>query len=307
MGVAHTFIAWVVLRMLAGIGSALVLVFTSSWCLERLARTHRPMLNGVVFAGVGSGIALAGAVCVELMRWNASSAQAWMALGCMALAGAAAVWRVLGAGEGIDSKDPRRVAVGAERWEARWVPLVVCYGIFGFGYIVPATFVPAMARQFVTNPLVFGWAWPVFGVAAALTPLAASAWAQRIGIRRVWAGSQATMAFGVAAPIVWPTIGGVMLAALLVGGTFMVITMTGMQQARAAAGPAATSLMAAMTSAFGAGQVVGPIVATALLGANVGFSRALLIACVLLTATAAFLAVQRSEQTVPPTAKRDDS
>src|SRR5262249_46435353 len=307
MGTAHTFITWVVLRMVAGIGSAWVLVFTSSWCLERLAQTNRPVLNGVVFAGVGSGIALSGAVCIELMQWRASSPQAWLALGCVALAGTAAVWGVLGPRDRASSGDGRRVAGEARRWEPRWAPLVVCYGIFGFGYIVPATFVPVMARQLVTDPLVFGWAWPVFGTSAALTPLGVAMWAQRIGIRRVWAGCQATMALGVAAPIVWPSIGGIMLAALLVGGTFMVITMLAMQQARAVAGREATPLMAAMTSAFGAGQIAGPIVATSLLGANAGLSRALLIACLSLLATAALLAVQRSKQRVPGSAERHDS
>ena len=112
------------------------------------------------------------------------------------------------------------------------------------------------------------------------------------------------MAFGVAAPIVWPSIGGIMLAALLVGGTFMVITMSGMQQARAVAGREVTPLMAAMTSAFGAGQIAGPIVATSLPGANASLSRALLVACLSLLATAALLAVQRSER---GSAERRDS
>ena len=31
--------------------------------------------------------------------------------------------------------------------------LVLCYGAFGFGYIVPATFLPAMAQQLVPDPL----------------------------------------------------------------------------------------------------------------------------------------------------------
>jgi len=300
MGAADTFNAWVLLRTVAGIGSAWVLVFTSSWCLERLARTDRPVLNGVVFAGVGIGIALAGAVCLGLMLWAASSAQAWVALGCVALAGTAAIWGALetgdGPGSGASSKDARTpVTDTAQRWEVRWASPVVCYGVFGFGYIIPATFVPAMARQFVTDPRVFGWAWPVFGIAAALTPLAAAVWAQRIGIRRVWAGSQATMALGVAAPIVWPTIGGIMLAAVLVGGTFMVITMAAMQQARAVAGRRATHLMAAMTAAFGAGQIAGPIVATSLLGAGAGLERALLIASLSLLATTTLLAVRSSD------------
>ena len=44
--------------------------------------------------------------------------------------------------------------------------LVVCYGVLGFGYILPATFLPVLARSVVEDPRLFGLAWPVFGVMA---------------------------------------------------------------------------------------------------------------------------------------------
>jgi hypothetical protein len=43
----------------------------------------------------------------------------------------------------------------------------------------------------------------------------------------------------------------------------MVITMAGMQEARRVAGENAPRMMAAMTAAFGAGQLVGPLTLTA--------------------------------------------
>ena len=44
--------------------------------------------------------------------------------------------------------------------------LVLCYGIFGFGYILPATYLPSLARSLVDDPRLFGMVWPVFGLAA---------------------------------------------------------------------------------------------------------------------------------------------
>jgi len=97
------------------------------------------------------------------------------------------------------------------------------------------------------------------------------------------------MALGVAFPILWPVIGGVMIAALLAGGTFMVITLAGMQEARAVAGPRATGLMAAMTAAFGTGQIVGPMSVSSMVDPTADFSKPLLVACVLLVASACAL------------------
>src|SRR3989440_11863711 len=89
MGLAHGFAAWLVLRALAGVGSAWVLVFSSAWCLERLASVRRPLLNGVVFGGGGTGLAVAGGVCLALMQDGARSRQAGTGFGGIAPARAA--------------------------------------------------------------------------------------------------------------------------------------------------------------------------------------------------------------------------
>ena len=54
----------------------------------------RPLLKGTVFAGVGVGIAVAGAICLVLMRWSATAAQAWLALGALSAVVTAVVWPV---------------------------------------------------------------------------------------------------------------------------------------------------------------------------------------------------------------------
>ena len=53
-----------------------------------------------------------------------------------------------------------------------------CYAAFGFGYIIPATFLPALAKGYIDNPAMFGLVWPVFGTAAALSTFA-SGWLGR--------------------------------------------------------------------------------------------------------------------------------
>jgi hypothetical protein len=86
-----------------------------------------------------------------------------------------------------------------------------------------------------------------------------------------------------------PGTGGIALAALCVGGTFVVITMVGMQVARSVAGTRAPRLMAAMTAAFAAGQIAGPLSVSLLVGAGGGFAGALLFAGAVLLAGAALL------------------
>jgi len=295
MGLTHSVGAWVGWRMLAGVASAWVLIFGSAWCLDRLAPLRRPVLNGVLFAGVGTGITAAGAVCVALMRARAGSASAWIGLGVLALAATAGIWMVFDDDSGVPPIPG--AAHGTETsygWDLEATRLVLGYGSFGFGYIIPATFLPVMARHAIRDPAIFGWSWPIFGASAALsTMVAAGGIGRRAVHRHVWVGSQLVLALGVGLPVLWPTIVGITLSALVVGGTFMVITMTGMQEGRRVGGRHATSLMAAMTSAFAAGQIVGPICVGYVAGSGEDFSAALLIAGALLAAGAGVV-VRRS-------------
>jgi MFS family permease len=283
MGLQDSFAIWIALRALAGIASAWVLICVSAWCLERLEPVRRPLLDSTVFAGVGAGIAIAGATCLAFMRVHTSSARVWVVFGVVSLVLSVAIWPVFGAADRVPVRRPPRRAFA---WDRESIRLTLCYGAFGFGYIIPATFLPVMARQAIKDPAVFGLSWPMFGAAAVASTLLTTVVRRLVTNRRVWIASHLVMALGVALPVIWPGIVATMLAAVCVGGTFMVITMVGMQEAREVAGARATGLMAAMTSAFALGQIAGPISVSYIHGAGGSFSAALLVACVALVMSA---------------------
>jgi predicted MFS family arabinose efflux permease len=289
MSVDFGFAGWLLLRGIAGIVSAWVLVYTFAWCLERLSPLGRPMLNATLFSGVGTGIAIAGLLCLWLMAAKVSSASAWLDLGLIGLAVTVLVWPVFSS-----SAEMARPAKAAGRWTTEHVRLVLCYGAFGFGYIIPATFIPVMAREVVDDPIIFGWAWPVFGAAAATSTIAAITLLRKVGNRNLWIIAHIVMAIGVAAPVVWPGIPGIAVAALCVGGTFMVITMAGMQEGRRVAGANAAVMIAAMTAAFAAGQIAGPSLVSVLLSRGGEMADALLLASGFLTVSALALLIRRS-------------
>jgi predicted MFS family arabinose efflux permease len=285
MGLESGLAWWLALRAIAGVASAWVLIHVSAWCLERLAALGRLGLTNTVFAGVGAGIVLAGGLCLALMHAGAGSARAWTALGAISLVLAIGIWPAFRRDASAPA-GPERAKMCAVAWDRESLRLVLCYGAFGFGYIIPATFLPVMARQVIRDPAVFGWSWPVFGAAAMGSTLAVAALRSLMSTRRLWIVSHLVMALGITLPMVWSSIVAIMLAGLLVGGTFMVVTMVGMQEARSVAGAQATGLMAALTSAFALGQIAGPIVVSYVVAAGGGFSAALLVADVVLLLSA---------------------
>ena len=283
MALRDGFLLWVLLRTVAGVASAWVLIFVSAWALERLADLGRLRLSGVVYAGVGTGIVVAGAACLIVMSLRGSSSLAWTILGVGSLASAAILWPFVGSGT---MAAHAAVQQEARRRSGDFWRLVICYGVYGFGYIIPGTFLPVMAKEVVADPLLFGWAWPAFGAAAVASTLLAARAAPLVTHRVAWAISHLVMAAGVVVPLLLPGLTGILIAALCVGGTFVVITQVGLQEARAVAGAGARGLIAAMTSAFALGQIVGPLAAAYWVRATGGFSGALILASALLALSA---------------------
>ncbi|WP_341644365.1 YbfB/YjiJ family MFS transporter [Thauera sp. SDU_THAU2] len=209
--------------------------------------------------GVGLGIASTG-----VLTWLGGGQSAillWVELGLLAVVGAAYVlWQlpstpatVSPAGTAAPPK-PAQPKVGRGN-----LGVVLCYSAFGFGYIIPATFLPTMARQLVSDPLVFGLTWPIFGTAAALSVAFASRWLHAWSRRRVWAIGQGVMAVGTFLPLLQQSLWVLAGSAVLVGGTFMITTMAGLQLARERMPENPTALLARMTAGFAAGQIAGPL------------------------------------------------
>jgi predicted MFS family arabinose efflux permease len=254
MGMTARVELWLVLRFAAGVASAYVLVSVSAWALPALGRLGHSDWAGWVFAGVGIGIAAVGAVGLAAGMARIEPAPLWVVLGAASAVVSALSWSPMRRrGIRVSAVAQSHVRFRASEWR-----LILCYGIFGFGYIIPATFLPAMAREMVDDPAVFGWAWPVFGAVAAVSTILASRTLRYWSPRRLWIPALLIMTVGVLAPVFVRNVGSLLLAAVCVGGTFVVITMVGMLEARRYAGQAG-KLMAAMTAAFATGQLLGPL------------------------------------------------
>jgi len=296
MGLTADFQWWLLWRFAAGVASALVLVGISAWALQRIARAERAHWAGWVFAGVGAGIVFAGLVSLVIGLRGTGPSTGWLVLGAAATLVLVLTWPQF---SGSQATSASHAPMRRQRFDADAWLLISCYGIFGFGYIIPATFLPSLARQLLADPAVFGWIWPMFGVAAAVSTIAASLLLRDAAPRRVWALCQVVIAAGAMAPVVASNVGMLLVAAICIGGTFMILTMAGMQEARRVAGNAAPRLIAAMTAAFAMGQLLGPIVVSVLPSSGNPLYAASIAAAVLLIAGAAILTASYRPRDTP--------
>ena len=284
MGVTDDFTVWLILRWLSGVCSAWTLVLVSNYYVKHLADNGRAEYQGWVFSGVGAGILIAGLGCLVFMVNQIGSSLSWQIMGAISLIAICAV--CLNMGPEIPA-----VRLVVHNRESQRSPLdwrtVVAYGAMGIGYIIPATYLPVMAREIVQSPLIFGWSWPVFGAAAFVSTLLAARFQKRYSDRQIWAASQVVMAIGLLLPVIYPHILTIITAGLCVGGTFMIITMTGMKEAHRIAPPQDVMRhIAVMTASFATGQMIGPVFASSVYDLTQSFAVSLIITSAILVITA---------------------
>jgi MFS family permease len=171
--------------------------------------------------------------------------------------------------------------------------IILAYGLFGFGYIITATFLVAIVRLTDQVRVLEPWVWTLFGLAAIPSVTVWSWLGKRIGILNAFAAACAVEAVGVATSVEWVTIPGVCLSALLLGGTVVGITVQGFMAGRMLSAGHPHRTFARMTASFSIGQMVGPLLAGYLSERFGDFRVASLIAAGALVVAAA-LAIRTS-------------
>jgi predicted MFS family arabinose efflux permease len=168
--------------------------------------------------------------------------------------------------------------------------LVLAYGLFGFGYVITATFIVAIVRGEPSLKAFEPAAWLVVGLAGAPSVWIWMTIGRRTGMIRGYAWACAVEAVGVLLSL-WTGIVGILLSAILLGGTFMAITALGLEAARRRAGDNPRRVVGLMTAAFSLGQIVGPTVAGYARDVTGSFTVATIAAAAALVAAAVLTAM----------------
>lgn len=301
-----------VLRFLAGVASAWVLVSISAFAINWL-KSRQIASSGLIYTGVGIGITLTGLICSYFIFQSVTvtiaaqsslsplSSRLWQYLSVIALLATLLVTFLLAK---INSQFATTAAAKANPTHTKAnhtsssIPppaklklanVLTAYGLFGFGYILPATFLPQIAKQWLSGQS-YLLIWPFFGLAAALSVVLSQGLQRHynnVSLLGFWRVSQIIMVVGTLLPALWQSLAGLMVSALMVGGTFMVVTMAGLQVvASQVTHYPKYNLSALMTASFAFGQLIGPLAALVATGKNIWLALLPVSAIVLLIGVA---------------------
>lgn len=254
MGLVASLPAFLLLRLAGGIASAFVLVLSSAIVLDRLSAARRGGLSALHFAGVGCGIALSAVLVAGLGAAGFGWRGQWIASGGLSLLALAAAAVLIPGEVGIERPPP---PASIER-RGGLIALIVAYGLFGFGYVITATFINTLVRSSAELRAVEPFIWLVVGLAA-IPSVGLWTWVgARLGNGRAIAVACVVEALGVAMSVLASGGLAVAVAGALLGGTFMGITALGLVHARRLSQGDPRRIIALMTAAFGLGQMIGP-------------------------------------------------
>lgn len=283
MGLFTGLVPFLIIRFLAGVASAMTMVFMTSIVFGHLAPAGRNDLQSLHFSGPGIGIAASSALMMVLAALHADWTAGWYWSGALSLVGLLLVallaneGAAASTGSGREPPLPRSTAL---------YKIIFSYGLFGFGYVITATFLVAIVRQNGETRMFEALVWMATGLAAVPSLFLWQKLANRNSVHTAYALSCLTEAFGVAASVMVPGRAGPLIGGILLGATFMVQTALGIQAARQLAPQATRRVFAIMTASFGLGQILGPLVAGILVEWSGTYVPASLLAAAVLVLSA---------------------
>jgi MFS family permease len=165
-------------RFVVGVTGAVLMVLAPSFLLAEMPAAERGRSGGVIYTGVGVGIALSSLLVPSLAE--RSIAWAWAALAVGALLTAIATWPRWRGGIAIS---PGHVPLRGLGLPALFI--AVAFGMDGIGFIPHMLFwVDYIARSLALGTTAGALQWLMFGIGALLGPWLGGMVGDRIGIGR---------------------------------------------------------------------------------------------------------------------------
>jgi predicted MFS family arabinose efflux permease len=245
------------LRFGTGVASAWVLVMITALSQPLAAAAGRPRLGALVFAGPGLGIFLTGLLALASNLLGQTSATLWLVYAGVGLVMLLAILPFL----------PQQVATvtvpinDAPTGNPGIGRLGVIYGLYGLGYIIPATFLSQMASAQFHGQWQADLFWPCFGLAAATGVVVVSLRRHNPDATRHWLMATLWLqAAGVFACLLGSGL-GLALGVILCGTPFLACMQLVMQRSRELAPHATQRNAGLLTACFAVGQLAGPLLA----------------------------------------------
>jgi MFS family permease len=263
LGLSRDETLWLLSRVLAGFGTAMAMVVGSAIVMTKLDYEDKTRAMGIHFSGIGIAILstdlLAKAALALGMLWS----EVWLLLAAAGATLSLYVLPLLSFDRHL-KRSAQKHALSRTVFSPFALLLIAAYFTEGVGFVVQATFLPDIIDSLPGLEGYGAYTWTLVGIAGIPSCILLMRLAHRYGSRRVIVAAMLLQAVGILLPAWSDALWLNLLSGLLYGGTFVGLVALFLHLGGKLAGPNPVVMMAALTAAYGIGQVSAPLYSAAL-------------------------------------------
>ena len=254
---------WLISRVIAGFGSAMVLIVGSSIVMVKLKFEDKTKAMGIHFSGIGFSIAISELISQTILK-NASWSDAWLTLSIFAFIVSFYVIYILSFDK-IVKKEAVKHTLSKSIFSTYVILLILAYFTEGVGFVVQGTFLPDIINSLEGLEGYGNLGWLVVGIAGIPSSILWMRLAHSYGSVNIIIIAMALQIIGILIPTFSTNIILNLLSGAIYGSTFIGLVALFMHLGGKLAGPNPVVLMGSMTAAYGIGQVGAPLYSVALI------------------------------------------
>ncbi|MGM0534280.1 MAG: YbfB/YjiJ family MFS transporter, partial [Campylobacterota bacterium] len=248
---------WFVSRILAGFGSAMVLIVGGAIVMVKLDLKDKTKAMGIHFSGIGFAIAISELVA-QLTMQQGSWQDAWLVLTLFAAMLSLYILYILSFDRQV-KKAASKHKVSKSMFTPYVILLILAYCTAGVSFVVQATFFPDIINSLEGLQGYGSLGWLIVGIAGIPSAIIWMRLAHRYNSVDVIIVTFVLQIIGILIPTfsneIWPNL----LSGALYGSTFIAHVALFMHYGGKLAGKNPVIFMGAMTAAYGIGQVSAPL------------------------------------------------
>lgn len=254
---------WIASRIVAGFGSAMVLIVGGALVMVKLNFEDKTKAMGIHFSGIGISI-LASELISQYILKDGSWADAWMALAIFAFIISFYSLYILSF-----DKEIKQEAVKHKLSKSIFTPyvilLILAYFTEGVGFVVQGTFLPDIINSLEGLDGYGSLGWLIVGIVGIPSSIIFMRLAHNYGSVNIIILAMSLQIIGILIPAFSTNMYLNLLSGALYGSTFIALVALFMHLGGKLAGNNPVALMGSMTAAYGIGQVGAPLYSVALI------------------------------------------
>jgi predicted MFS family arabinose efflux permease len=247
------FFSW---RLVSGIGGGVIMIFAAPTVLPHVSAARRGAVGGLIFMGIGVGVAAASTLVPILLRQGLT--QTWLGLGIACGLLTVVAWS--------GWPDPQTPGAQGKAVRQPWSSpaargLYLEYGLNAFGLVPHMIFLVVFIARGLGQGVDAGAAyWVLFGLGAIVGPLLSGRLADRLGFRTALRLAFGLQAGAILAPALSPVTPTLIISSLIMGAAVSGVVPLALGRAHELAGrhpDAQRTAWRRATMAFACAQALG--------------------------------------------------